>query len=64
MQNTSQTENGFWHIDLQEFVCGWGASFINIGITYPVYKIMFRQVLETKWNITEILLFETLISIP
>lgn len=29
---------------MQEFVCGWGASFINIGITYPVHKIMFRQV--------------------
>lgn len=32
------------HINVQEFVCGWGASFINISVTYPVYKIMFRQV--------------------
>lgn len=31
-------------INVQEFVCGWGASFINISVTYPVYKIMFRQV--------------------
>lgn len=32
------------YINLQEFACGWGASFINISVTYPVYKIMFRQV--------------------
>lgn len=28
----------------QEFTCGWGASFINITVTYPIYKVMFRQV--------------------
>lgn len=43
-QNNKQNNNGFWQVDLQEFVCGWGASFINIAITYPMYKIMFRQV--------------------
>lgn len=30
--------------NLQEFTCGWGASFINISVTYPIYKVMFRQV--------------------
>lgn len=45
VENNKQiVQHGFWHIDLQEFVCGWGASFINIAVTYPVYKIMFRQV--------------------
>lgn len=29
----------------KEFVCGWGAAFINIFITYPVNKIIFRQML-------------------
>lgn len=38
-KNASSKQNS-----MQEFVCGWGASFINIGVTYPVYKIMFRQV--------------------
>jgi hypothetical protein len=30
--------------DLQEFVCGWGAAIINITITFPLNKIIFRQV--------------------
>lgn len=43
--NIKHTQNGTWkHINMQEFVCGWSASFINISVTYPVYKIMFRQV--------------------
>lgn len=42
--NNKRNGNGFWQVDLQEFVCGWGASFINIAITYPLYKVMFRQV--------------------
>lgn len=46
VQNNKQIKNGFWDINLQEFVCGWGASFINISVTYPVYKIMFRQVID------------------
>jgi hypothetical protein len=29
-----------WH----EFACGWGAAFVNITVTYPVYKMIFRQV--------------------
>ncbi|KAK3088194.1 hypothetical protein FSP39_016052 [Pinctada imbricata] len=26
-----------------EFVCGWGAAFINICVTFPINKVMFRQ---------------------
>lgn len=29
----------------QEFACGWGAAFINITVTYPINKVMFRQVI-------------------
>ena len=29
--------------DRCEFICGWGAAFINICITFPINKIMFRQ---------------------
>lgn len=29
---------------LPEFVCGLGASFTNICVTYPIHKVMFRQV--------------------
>lgn len=37
-----------FHIDHSEFVCGWGAAFINITVTYPIYKIIFRQVCVFK----------------
>ncbi|MPC62841.1 hypothetical protein E2C01_056932 [Portunus trituberculatus] len=30
--------------DSREFVCGWGAAFINITVTFPMNKVMFRQV--------------------
>lgn len=30
--------------DLREFVCGWGSAVINITVTYPINKIIFRQV--------------------
>jgi hypothetical protein len=30
--------------DWKEFVCGWGAAFINISITFPINKLIFRQV--------------------
>lgn len=26
-----------------EFICGWGAAFINITLTFPMNKVMFRQ---------------------
>ncbi|XP_063848585.1 uncharacterized protein LOC135093329 isoform X3 [Scylla paramamosain] len=32
--------------DSREFVCGWGAAFINITVTFPMNKIMFRQMLH------------------
>jgi len=28
----------------KEFACGWGAAFINITVTFPINKVMFRQV--------------------
>jgi hypothetical protein len=30
--------------DWREFICGWGAAFINISITFPINKLIFRQV--------------------
>ena len=27
----------------REFICGWGAAFINITVTFPLNKVMFRQ---------------------
>lgn len=29
----------------KEFVCGWGAACVNITITYPINKIILRQML-------------------
>ncbi|XP_074656325.1 mitochondrial nicotinamide adenine dinucleotide transporter SLC25A51-like [Tubulanus polymorphus] len=31
---------------LEEFICGWGAAVINITITFPINKAMFRQQLH------------------
>lgn len=33
-------QNGGW----REFACGWGAAVINVGCTYPINKMIFRQV--------------------
>lgn len=43
----------FLIVDNSEFICGWGAAFINITVTYPIYKIIFRQVgsYHTTYNI-------------
>uniref|UniRef100_T1JD17 Solute carrier family 25 member 51 n=1 Tax=Strigamia maritima TaxID=126957 RepID=T1JD17_STRMM len=30
----------------REFACGWGAAFINVIITFPINKVMFRQMLH------------------
>lgn len=30
----------------KEFACGWGAAFINVTVTYPINKIIFRQMLH------------------
>ncbi|CAH0557738.1 unnamed protein product [Brassicogethes aeneus] len=34
------------YLNWREFACGWGAAFINVTITYPVNKIIFRQMLH------------------
>lgn len=31
--------------DYREFVCGWGAAAFNITVTFPVNKLIFRQVM-------------------
>jgi hypothetical protein len=36
--------NPFRTFDHREFLCGWCSAFVNIGVTYPVYKMIFRQV--------------------
>lgn len=45
-KNGSSTSlgNPFNHFDYREFLCGWGSAFINITSTYPIYKLIFRQV--------------------
>ncbi|XP_046392503.1 mitochondrial nicotinamide adenine dinucleotide transporter SLC25A51 [Ischnura elegans] len=30
----------------KEFACGWGAAFINVTVTFPINKVMFRQMLH------------------
>ncbi|XP_070208200.1 mitochondrial nicotinamide adenine dinucleotide transporter SLC25A51-like [Littorina saxatilis] len=30
----------------EEFICGWGAAFINITSTFPINKAIFRQQLQ------------------
>lgn len=30
----------------REFFCGWGAAFINICVTFPINKVMFRQMVH------------------
>ncbi|KAH7936644.1 hypothetical protein HPB49_001897 [Dermacentor silvarum] len=32
--------------DMCAFVCGWGAAFVNIICTFPMNKVMFRQMLH------------------
>jgi hypothetical protein len=65
-------DNGIY--DWKEFLCGWGAAFINISITYPINKLIFRQVRNSSCHhtscvslyikgilngiITEVLLYE------
>lgn len=31
------------HTRRPEFICGWGAAFVNISVTFPINKVMFRQ---------------------
>ncbi|XP_059611993.1 mitochondrial nicotinamide adenine dinucleotide transporter SLC25A51 [Phlebotomus argentipes] len=39
-------KNPFSAFDAREFACGWGAAFVNITATYPIHKIIFRQMLH------------------
>lgn len=34
------------HFEWREFACGCGAAFVNIGLTYPLHKLIFRQILH------------------
>uniref|UniRef100_A0A1B0BQB0 Mitochondrial carrier protein n=1 Tax=Glossina palpalis gambiensis TaxID=67801 RepID=A0A1B0BQB0_9MUSC len=40
------TERFFGSFNWEEFACGCGAAFVNIAITYPIYKMIFRQMLH------------------
>lgn len=40
----SPLKHPFKAFDHREFLCGWGSAFINITMTYPLYKTIFRQV--------------------
>lgn len=54
---TMLLQKKLFHIDHSEFVCGWGAAFINITVTYPIYKIIFRQVSYTFFFFLSYVLF-------
>lgn len=43
-KKTDGFRNPFQSFDYREFVCGCGAAVINITVTYPIYKMIFRQV--------------------
>lgn len=34
--------------DFNEFICGWGAAVINVTVTFPINKVIFRQVCNAK----------------
>lgn len=42
----SPLKHPFKTFDHREFLCGWGSAFINITLTYPLYKTIFRQVMK------------------
>ena len=37
------TSKSFKTDDSREFICGYGAAFINICLTFPINKVIFRQ---------------------
>lgn len=39
--------------DWKEFACGWGAAVINITVTYPLNKVIIRQVCHGDFTIME-----------
>lgn len=34
--------------DFNEFICGWGAAVINVTVTFPINKVIFRQVCDVN----------------
>ncbi|RWS10923.1 solute carrier family 25 member 51-like protein [Dinothrombium tinctorium] len=44
--NPKREERGLSSDGSAEFVCGFGAAFINICLTFPIHKIMFRQMVD------------------
>jgi Mitochondrial carrier protein len=42
----SPLRHPFQNFDRREFLCGIGSAFINITLTYPLYKTIFRQMLH------------------
>ncbi|XP_068154190.1 mitochondrial nicotinamide adenine dinucleotide transporter SLC25A51 [Drosophila tropicalis] len=40
------SERFFGAFQWEEFACGCGSAFVNISVTYPIYKIIFRQMLH------------------
>lgn len=40
---TAAKQFGLQTRDYREFICGWGAAVINVCITFPINKVMFRQ---------------------
>lgn len=47
MEKSVRVPNRIADIQWREFLCGWGAACVNITITYPINKIIFRQVCIT-----------------
>ncbi|XP_037924299.1 mitochondrial nicotinamide adenine dinucleotide transporter SLC25A51 [Hermetia illucens] len=43
-RNERQLSN--FSLEWREFLCGWSAAFFNIGLTYPIHKMIFRQMLH------------------
>lgn len=46
-QNISKISKHYYYPligDYREFACGWAAAMINITVTFPVNKLIFRQV--------------------
>lgn len=44
--NSNSNNKKFYYCDLREYICGWGAALINITTTFPINKIMFRQIVH------------------
>lgn len=50
-QNVSKVPKRYYYPligDYREFACGWAAAMINITVTFPVNKLIFRQVRHAK----------------